>query len=148
MKTNSINIIISVIFFAVIVSILMVSSTIVQPYSPESIFSKEFPYEGFSNYNYSNTNGSSNKDSEINNFLMNNNTIECNKLHGFDGLFCKPYMADKNIDKFSEVKGDPSCFGKSSGLSNSLGSLCLDEKLYNALRTRGGNQTGANMQIG
>ena len=99
MKTNSINIIISVLFFAIIVSILMISSTVVHPYSPETVFSKEFPYEGFSNYNYSNTNGSSNTDSGINKFLINNNTIECNKLHGFDGLFCKPYIADKNIDK-------------------------------------------------
>jgi len=146
MKTNTINILIAVIFFAVIVSILMISSTVVQPYSPDTIFSKEFPYEGFSNY--SNTNGNPNTESSINNFLINNNTASCVKIDGFNGLFCKPYVADNTIDKFSELKGDPSCFGNSSGLSNSLGSLCLDKDLSNALRTRGGNQTGSNMQIG
>jgi len=62
--------------------------------------------------------------------------------------YFKPYIADNSIDKFSELKGNPSCFGNSSGLSNSLGSLCLDNDLSNALKTRGGNQTGANMQIG
>jgi hypothetical protein len=148
MKNNILNVIIAVIFFSVIVSTLMISSTIVQPYSPDSIFSKQFPYEGFSNYNYSNTNGSPNTESGINDFLINKNTASCTKVHGFNGLFCKPYVADKSIDLFSEAKSSPSCFGKSSGLSNSLGSLCLDDKLTNALHTRGGNQTGANMQIG
>jgi hypothetical protein len=148
MKTNSINVLVAVIFIAVILSTLMISSTIVQPYSPDTIFSKEFPYEGFSNYNYSNTNGSPNTESSINDFLINKNTARCSKVDGFNGLFCKPYVADNTIDKFSELKGNPSCFGNSSGLSNSLGSLCLDKDLSNALKTRGGNQTGADMQIG
>jgi hypothetical protein len=148
MKTNILNVIIAVIFLSVVVSTLLISSTVVQPYSADNIFSKEYPYEAFSNYNYSNTNGSPNTESGINNFLIAKNTGECSKIQGFNGLFCKPYVADKNIDLFSEAKSSPSCFGKSSGLSNSLGSLCLDDKLTNALNTRGGNQTGANMQIG
>jgi hypothetical protein len=137
MKANLLNIILAVVIFTVVASTLMISTTIVQPYSEDTIFTQQFPYEGFSNY--SNTTDSTNTDSKVS---------ECTKVYGFDGLFCKPYVADNSLDKFSEVKGDPSCFGKSSGLSNSMGSLCLDNNLSEMLRTRGGNQTGASMEIG
>jgi hypothetical protein len=137
MKANLLNIILAVVIFTVVASTLMISTTIVQPYSEDTIFTQQFPYEGFSNY--SNTTDSINTDSKVS---------ECTKVYGFDGLFCKPYVADNSLDKFSEVKGDPSCFGKSSGLSNSMGSLCLDNNLSEMLRTRGGNQTGASMEIG
>jgi len=79
---------------------------------------------------------------------MTPTSAECSKVHGFNGLFCKPYAADKNIDPFSSVQGSTDCIGKSSGLSNSTGGLCLDSNLSNMLKTRGGNQTGADMQIG
>ena len=146
MKANLFNIILAVVIFTVVASTLMISTTVVQPYSEDTIFAQQFPYEGFSNY--SNVNDSPNTDAGINNFLLDTKVSECTKVYGFNGLFCKPYVADNSLDKFSEVKGDPSCFGKSSGLSNSMGSLCLDKNLSEMLRTRGGNQTGASMEIG
>jgi hypothetical protein len=146
MKANLLNIISSVVIFTVIVSILLISTTVVQPYSEDTIFAKQFPYEGFSNY--SNVNESPNTDSGINKFLMESSKADCTKVYGFNGLFCKPFVADNHIDRFSEVKGDPTCYGQSSGLSNSMGSLCLSKELNDQLRTRGGNQTGADMSIG
>jgi hypothetical protein len=146
MKANLMNIILAVVIFAVIASTLMISTTVVQPYSEDTIFAKQFPYEGFSNY--SNVNDTPNGDAGVNKFLIDNKVSDCTKIYGFNGLFCKPFVADNSIDKFSEVKGDPACFGKSSGLSNSMGSLCLDKNLSEMLRTRGGNQSGAPMEIG
>lgn len=148
MKNNSFKIILAVTIFAVIAYTLLASTTVVRPYSEDTIFSQQFPYEGFSNY--SNTNDSSNTDGMINDYLIGpvQGPAECTKVYGFDGLFCKPYVADSTIDKFSEVKGDKTCFGKSSGLSNSMGSLCLDSNMQTLLQTRGGNQTGRSMEIG
>ena len=146
MKFNLINFILIVVVFTIIASSLMVSCAHFKPYSEDSIFKKEFPYEGFSNY--SNTNNSPNTDSGINNLLMDAAPAECSKVHGFNGLFCKPFAADKSLDVFSSVKSDVSCVGKSSGLSNSMGGLCLDDNLSKLLKTRGGNQSGADMQIG
>ena len=148
MKFNLINFILIVVVFTIIASSLMVSCADFKPYSTDSIFRKEYPYEGFSNYNYSNTNNSPNTDSGINKFLIDSKPVECAKVHGFNGLFCKPFATDKNIDVFSNVKSDVSCVGKSSGLSNSMGGLCLDDNLSKLLKTRGGNQSGAEMQIG
>ena len=146
MKKGFSNIIIVVVIFSVIAYTILVSTTIVQPYSEDTIFARQFPYEGFSNYG--NVDDSPNTDGGVNDLLLQKSGAECTKVYGFNGLFCKPFVADSTIDKFSEVKGDPSCYGKSSGLSNSKGSLCLDQNLQNMLRTRGGNQSGVPMEIG
>ena len=88
-------------------------------------------------------------DSGITKFLINDpNGFDCKKVSGFDGLFCKPNVADKKIDKFSDAKGDPTKFGQSSGLSNSQGGLILGNDLTRLLQTRGGNQTGGPDQFG
>uniref|UniRef100_A0A6C0JJP5 Uncharacterized protein n=1 Tax=viral metagenome TaxID=1070528 RepID=A0A6C0JJP5_9ZZZZ len=121
----------------------MSSTGSVHAYHRDTLFSHEFPYEGFSNIE------SSNSDPYINDLMIKNaNANDCKKVHGIDGLFCKPFVADSRIDRFSEAKGSASCFGKSSGLSNSKGSLCLGNDLTTLLRTRGGNQTGGPDQIG
>jgi len=146
MKSSVINIVISVIVVSIIIMNLLCSCSKVRPYSPDTIFTHQYPYEGFGTLHYYNNNPQT-SDESINNYLINSQLSgECNKVHGFDGLFCKPYTADGKIDKFSEVQGDPKCFGKSSGLSNSKGSLCLGNDLTNLLQTRGGNQTGKSDQ--
>ena len=68
MKANLFNIILAVVIFTVVASTLMISTTVVQPYSEDTIFAQQFPYEGFSNY--SNVNDSPNTDAGINNFLL------------------------------------------------------------------------------
>jgi len=141
------NIIISVVVVCTIISSLLFSANKVRPYSPNDIFTNQYPYEGFGTMEYLN-NDPSVSDLMVNKFLINDSSQDCKKVKGFNGLFCKPYAADKKIDKFSGVEGDTKCFGKSSGLSNSKGSLCLGNDLTNMLQTRGGNQTGGPDQYG
>jgi hypothetical protein len=75
-----------------------------------------------------------------------NNT--CTKVFGFGGLQCSPEFNDNNLDIYSRAKGDQKCLFQSSGMSNSMGPLCLDEKMNSLLQTRGGNQTGSSAVIG
>ena len=60
-----------------------------------------------------------------------------------NGLF-GPDKKDKVLDSYSQAKGGLSeeCMMRSSGLSNSQGYLCLDDKQIKLLKTRGGNQSG------
>lgn len=147
MKFNSINLILIVVFLFIISSVTLVSNTVVMPYSESTIFSKEFPYEGFSNYG--NLDGGFNTDSVFTeNSLGCTKNVDCLKVQGIDGLFCKPYVADKPIDKFSALESNKQCTGKSSGLSNSMGGLCLDANMEAMLKTRGGNASGSDSNIG
>ena len=150
MKSSLFNIIIAVIVVSAIIMSLICSCSGVVPYSSNSVFTHEYPYEGFAGMsaNYMN-NDPKQSDSGVTNLLMNNpNSFDCKKVHGFDGLYCKPDAAAAKIDKFSDAQGDTKCFGQSSGLSNSKGSLCLGSDLTKLLQTRGGNQTGGPDQYG
>jgi len=54
----------------------------------------------------------------------------------------------QSIDIFGTAVGNQNCVKTASGLSNSMGALCLsDEQLY-MLQSRGGNSTGRDSQIG
>lgn len=57
----------------------------------------------------------------------------------------KEGFSEKLSDVFSSAKGNQSC---SSGLTNSMGALCLSEEQLYLLRSRGGNSTGRDSQIG
>lgn len=57
----------------------------------------------------------------------------------------KEGFSEKPSDVFSSAKGNQSC---SSGLTNSMGALCLSEEQLYLLRSRGGNSTGRDSQIG
>jgi len=149
MKSNLTNLTITFFVIVFITMSLLCSCSNVQPYSIDNVFLKQYPYEGYANMstNYSNIDNSN--DSATNKFLINKfSNQDCSKVKGFNGLFCKPYVADNKVDLFSQVNGEAKCDGNSSGLYNSKGGLCLDNNLKNLLRTRGGNQTGGNDQIG
>ena len=79
-------------------------------------------------------------------YSVGTNGQDCKKLYGFDGLFCTPGVADKSLDIYATADGKLDCEG--SGLTNSRGSLCLDENQRNMLRTRGGNNTGKDAEVG
>lgn len=72
----------------------------------------------------------------------------CKKLYGFSGLFCDPTSSDAVNDRFLGTEGKLSCDAISSGLHNSKGGLCLSAEQTALLKTRGGNQSGAQAQIG
>lgn len=59
---------------------------------------------------------------------------------GFDNILNPALVgSDPEISPLSKFSGNPSCFNKSFGLSNSTGALCLDDKTFKLLTTRGGN---------
>ena len=135
--------------FLVIVTSLFCGSNYI-PYRPTNLFSNQYPYEGYANmgtdYSSSSTNGA--MDSYTSFLIDGSKAGNCKKVYGFDGLFCEPGVAGNKIDSFSDTPGSLSCFGKSSGLTNSKGSLCLTDEQKMMLSTRGGNQTGAPSTIG
>jgi hypothetical protein len=49
---------------------------------------------------------------------------------------------------FSQIPGSLACDTISSGLHNSKGGLCLTPDAVGLLKTRGGNSTGKDSQIG
>ena len=147
MKLSTVNIAIAGVILLLIISSLVASSTRFIPYDEKTIFAKQFPFEGFANLDYSGSQGAKVTDS-MNAFNIDSKAPECSKVFGFDGLYCSPSTASKSYDIYSEAKGDTSCVGKSSGLSNSRGGLCLDNNQTAMLTTRGGNATGRDSEIG
>lgn len=53
---------------------------------------------------------------------------------------------DKELDIFSKAEGSRDC-PPTSGLTNSMGNLCLDEKMTALLTSRGGNATGESAKL-
>ena len=66
------------------------------------------------------------------------------KVEGFEGF----NAATGSIDIFGSAVGNQSCVKTASGLSNSMGALCLSANQLHMLQTRGGNSTGRDSQIG
>ena len=130
--------------------ITIFSSKSFTPYDESTVFSHMYPYEGFEQFHHKTeyTLKSTGKDDSLKSFLINTDTTDCKKVYGLDGLFCSPNAKSEIISIFSDVKGDPTCSGKSSGLSNSRGALCLDPTQVKLLRTRGGNQSSLPAEIG
>ena len=64
-------------------------------------------------------------------------------VKGYVGSLYGPPGEQEKITTFLDAKGSLSsqCAATSSGLTNSLGYLCLDQKQLNLLTTRGQNQT-------
>ena len=80
--------------------------------------------------------------------LFSEMTTPSYSKEGFVGLEPSVYGTDKPIDRFSGTPGSVSCDKISSGLSNSKGGLCLTDEQTKLLRTRGGNASGGDSQIG
>ena len=153
MKFNTQYVIVASVILIFIFFITFFSVKPFTPYDEKTVFSHMYPYEGFEQIHHATpySLNSTGKDDSMKSFLINGDkdANNCKKVYGLDGLFCSPNSTkDQKVDIYSEAKGDPSCYGKSSGLSNSKGSLCLDKNQLNLLLTRGGNQTGAQAQIG
>ena len=111
---------------AILLVVLLFMSTMCscvgfKPYSPDTIFSKEYKLEHF----------------------------QTQKKEGFSNLDQEqaPYEKSSTVDIFSGTKGSLDCDKLSSGLTNSKGGLCLTTNQTDLLKTRGGNATGG-MQIG
>ena len=77
---------------------------------------------------------------EINNEISKNDEEEEDK-EGFENM-------SNSIDMFSSAVGSLKCVKTASGLSNSMGPLCLSDSQMYSLQSRGGNSTGCDSQIG
>ena len=127
MKYNSMYILVAVIIGLFVLLSLVMGTCNVQPYSSDSLFKHEYPYEGF----------------ESTSVEMPN---QYKKVEGFEGLMPTPFAENKMLDPFFKAETKPECQG--SGLTKGNGSLCLTPELEMLLKTRGKNATGGESQIG
>jgi hypothetical protein len=127
MKYNSMYILAAVIIGLFVVLSLVMGTCNVQPYSSDSLFKHEYPYEGFESTSV-----------EI--------VTQGKKVEGFEGLMPAPFAENKMLDPFFKAETKPECQG--SGLTKGNGSLCLTPELEMLLKTRGKNATGGESQIG
>jgi len=117
------------------------------PYVKTNIFNNyEHAYEGFTSHlqpaELSNIEQSLN--SEITNQVSQTVMLDSSKSN----ILSSPYNEFRSLDSFSKSSGSLTCSGSSSGYSNSSGSLCLTSEQITLLKTRGGNSTGGDSQIG
>ena len=125
-------------FVLFLIIFISLSTTTYVPYSKDSLFSREYPYEGFeSNGDSYPTNASPVISSSVSSQPSDKDS---KKIEGFQGLQSSPYGTETSLDIFSQLSAGPSC--KPSPYSNSKGYLCLDENASAMLSTRGGNFTG------
>ena len=140
-----------IIVLLIVLGVSIPSGVMIRPYHESNIYRPETRFEGMTGRNhaleYSTASDNKTEDS-YQSYMINKSGMECKKVFGFDGLFCKPYVADSTNDVFSKATGSLTCNNQSSGLTNSKGSLCLDEKMKKLLSTRGGNASGGESQIG
>ena len=116
-----------ILFVVIVLSLAMPS---VVPYHKDTLFSKEFPYEGFDGSPYISV-PVQEKQKEV--------------KEGFEGLQYSPLNSSEKLDIFSDFEGSSRC--PSYGLSNTKGYLCLNDKAKELLSTRGGNASGKPSQI-
>jgi len=138
----------TIVILLVIVVVTLWNSTVnFVPYSKNAGYSQNYALEGFHGmkpYSYTTYPNNVSIDS-MNRYDIQKQKADCSKIKG--NLYCEPGFNYPNVDIYSLAKGG--CEGtNASGLSNSMGWLCLDKNMTNMLQTRGGNQTRAASQIG
>ena len=142
-RMSSLTMFLLILLIVILLTTMCVSCMSYKPYRADTIFSKEYAFEGFTttkpDTSYSEAANGKNIDSSYSSYLIADTDKECKKVYGFNGVYCDPAGPSKTLDAFGGVKGDLDCVGASSGLSNSTGALCLDESHKQLLSTRGGN---------
>lgn len=117
----------------VVVILFCMFSCKVVPYTKESLFSREYPYEGFSEYTAepapkkaSTADAAANKKKDT-------------KTEGFESMPADITATDDKLDFYSQLPSSNKC--KASPYSNSKGYLCMTQEANDLLVTRGGNAT-------
>jgi len=173
MKIRPVYIAIIVILFVIIMLVSSAGTTFV-PYSKDTLFSREFPYEGMVSgpaasavpVMQGNANaapamqgnvavpGESAKPVSIMGTISgwfggspSCSSGKCTKVEGF-ALQPAPFAESPVIDRYGQTPSGPECIGQGSGYSKSLGPLCMSEEDKRMLSTRGGNATGGDSAIG
>ena len=150
MKIKFVYLVVIAVLFFVIFTALGKSCCNYKGYNKNTLFPKQYPYEGFQGLQFSEYHGGEEQPSEEQPQEQpqeeENPMTSSVPVEGFQGLQATPYTDPVAIDIYSEAKGNVSC--EASTYSNSKGYLCLDEKQKFLLKTRGGNSTGGESQIG
>ena len=157
MKKSPGLIIAIIVLIAVVIIAIHMTARSVMPYSPSGPYVNQTAFEGFitkpdkaPRLNYSTYPDNVAIDQRVQNDIvqppMTDTTFQ--RLWGFDGLFGSSNANDNNIDIYSTAPGGMDCANNSNGMSNSMGYLCLDANQIKLLKTRGGNITAAQSQIG
>jgi hypothetical protein len=154
-----------IVILAVIVIMTSSAGSVVLPYSQDTLFSKQFHYEGMKPLDGSDFSVDAPKPDAKKPVVADDKKPvvaddkkpvvqswsewllgkpapkkeDAKKVEGFESLMPAPYAESKVLDRFSHVSAGPQCVGQSSGLVNSLGGLCLSEEDRQMLTTRGGN---------
>lgn len=142
--------------FLALIVIISLTTTTVLPYSSDSLFSKEYTYEGMGAIvNTLNSGGVSkaevNVDTKITNKKSPRVTLPFGKKGRRDGFETLSEASSSynspspSLDFMSELPSSGSCV---STYSNSRGYICLDKKAIQLLTTRGGNMSTGEAQIG
>lgn len=107
------------------------------PYKKESLFSREYPYEGFSNHFPEVSHNAASVETEES---VETDTKGVLGIFEADGLKASAVSTgNQSIDMVSKLKGSPECVGSSMGYSNSKGGLCWTPELMSQFSSRGGN---------
>lgn len=126
----------------VVVLTTCVGSSKVMPYNVNPKYASANGEEGFRPIHYAGYPDGKTmdvKDSNLIDSTASESTSQ--RIKNMTGLFGPQGACDK-IEIYSDAKGGLSedCMLKSSGLSNSQGYLCLNDRQIELLKTRGGNQ--------
>lgn len=159
MRIRPVYIAIIVILFVIVLLTSSAGSTFV-PYSKDTLFSREYPYEGMEsgpanvapvvqgNVVATATETPSFMDTVSSWFGVEKCQGEgCKKVEGF-ALQPAPFGESPVLDRYGKTPSGPECIGQGSGYSKSLGPLCMSEEDKRMLSTRGGNSTGKDSVIG
>jgi hypothetical protein len=147
----SVEFLVVVFLFIAIMFVSTYGSTKITPFEHQNSKLSMFPYEGFANYdewtnNILNVKPTVAVTDPVSSYIKNVKPNEENEIS--DKLHWGKYGTEQPIDAVSGLPSNPSCIHISSGLSNSLGSLCPTEKIQNLFKSRGGNASGTPSQIG
>jgi len=115
------------------------------PYAENNMFSRMYPYEGFTDFPSKVSNAADVNGAEQG---VQEGTKGPRAIFEESGLQAGIYGDFTPIDEVSKLKGSPECVGNSMGYSNSLGGLCFTEDLKKMMTTRGGNQSSGSSEIG
>jgi hypothetical protein len=167
MKFRPLYIAIIAILFVIVVMASSAGATFV-PYSKDTLFSREYPYEGMVSGPAPVMQGNANaapavpeKETESAKPVSMSDSIsawfggntckskkgDCRKVEGF-ALQPAPFAESPTIDRYGKTPSGPECIGQGSGYSKSLGPLCMSEEDKRMLSTRGGNAAGGDSIIG
>ena len=126
-----------------LIVILLATSHSYIPYSKDSLFSKQFNYEGMGSI--ADTASSFQVDSELLHKKKAVKKDDKEKVEGFKGLQTSPISDFVPIDRLGQLTANTKC---SSIYSSSTGMVCLDESTKKLLETRGGNSSSGESEIG